>query len=134
MYVKKKGLEREVFLSGRTTWENEYIPALASLCLLNAVFLELNLFNKSFVQILRSNTRAQFFNHQLGYVLIPGQEFNKNPYYLLTKEDYLEKTDKLRTIAQKMFGNNALLRISGSPSKKNLPAINTFLVHQNNLG
>jgi hypothetical protein len=114
--------------------ENEYIPVLASLCLLNAVFLKLNLFNKSFIQILRSNSRAQFFNQKLGYVLIPGQESKRNPYYLLTKEDYLNKTHFLRSVANKLSAQHDTLRITGTPSEKNLPAINAYLERQNSLG
>jgi len=115
-------------------WENaedEYAGVLASLCLLNAVFYVLELFNKSFVRILRSNPKAIGFNSALGYGLLPGQEKHKNPYYLLTREDYEAKTKRLRETVAKLTGDYALLpKVSGEVSEKNLEEVNGFLRDQ----
>lgn len=108
--------------------ENEFIPVFASLCLLNTAFFVFKLFNKSFVQILRDNPKAIQFNKALGYILVPGQEKVKNPYYILTKEDYEKKVMKLRLFAEKYSSDFALPRISGIKSENNLAEINTILV------
>lgn len=106
--------------------ENEYIPVFASLCLLNFIFLVLKISNKSFVQILNSNLKAISFNSILGYIKIPGQEKNKNPYYILTKEDYISKTKKINEIAKKISGDGGL-KIDGVISEANLSIINNLL-------
>ena len=81
--------------------DNEFVPIFASLCLLNVNAFCFDLLYKSFVQILKTNHKAIAFNKQLGYKLLPGQEKNKNQYYLLTKIDYEKKTEKIRQFAAK---------------------------------
>lgn len=107
--------------------ENEFAGVLASLCFLNAVFFILKIFNKSFIQVLRTNGKATAFNRSLGYVLVPGQPKNKNPYYILTREDYESKTRLLRKTAAKMTNDQELPRVEGRISDKNLPEINRIL-------
>lgn len=107
--------------------DNEYVSVLASLCFLNTVFFKLKIFNKSFVQILKNNSRAINFNRSLGYVLLPNQEKQNNQYYVLTKEDYEAKTMKLQMVAAKLTGDYDLPRIIGSVSDKNLDEINELI-------
>lgn len=102
--------------------EQEFIPTYASLCLLNFSFFVLG-FNKSFIQIIPSNYRAISYNKNLGYVLLPGQEKAKNPYYLLTKEDYQEKTKKINEIARKMTKSSDLPIVFGVFDKTSYPEI-----------
>lgn len=111
--------------------DNEYAPVLVSLCFLNTVFFLLKLFNKSFIQILKDNKRAINFNRSLGYVLIPRQEKIENQYYVLTKEDYIQKTEKLRKVAEKLTNDYSLPRISGEVSDRNLNEINNLLKMKN---
>jgi hypothetical protein len=115
---------------GIFVWEKEtdydFVPVFASLCLLNAVFDVLKIFNKSFVQILRTNKRAINFNKELGYIILPNQEREKNPYYILTKEDYYTKTLSLNKIATKLT-TNSILKVYGEPSENNLSEINKIL-------
>lgn len=112
-------------------WEKnpdfEFVTVLASLCFLNAVFFVLKIFNKSFVQVLPSNPKAIQFNKQLGYILVPGQEKVKNPYYVLTREDYINKTEKLRNTAAKISNDFLPPRAYGETSDKNLDEINEVL-------
>ena len=116
-------------------WEKnlaiDFTPVFASLCLLNAIFVELAVFNKSFIQIMNHNKKAQYYNRSLGYVPVPGQK-TKNPYFVLTKEDYLNKTRKINEVAKKMFPNSSGIIISGQPSENNLDHINEYLRNQNN--
>jgi len=116
---------------GIFVWEkeadSEFITVLASLCFLNAVFFVLKIFNKSFVQILPENKKAIQFNKKLGYVIVPGQEKSKNPYYVLTREDYINKTEKLRNVASKLSNDFLPPRASGEVSEKNLYDINQVL-------
>jgi UDP-4-amino-4,6-dideoxy-N-acetyl-beta-L-altrosamine N-acetyltransferase len=111
-------------------WEenlsDEFVTVLASLCLLNTVFFELQIVNKTFVQILQSNTRSQFYNSQLGYVKIPGQGKKNNPYYILTKEDYTLKSKKLNDVAAKLYPAKQNLLISGELSPRNLEQVNQY--------
>lgn len=111
-------------------WKNnekdEFAPVLASLCLLNAIFMVLNIYNKSFVRIVKTNRKAINFNKSLGYILLPNQEQLKAQFYLLTKEDYLKKTKKLNSIAAKLSGNNEL-KVYGKPSDNNALEINSIL-------
>lgn len=118
--------EGGIFIWGKEL-DNEYVPVLASLCFLNAVFYVLKIFNKSFVQILNDNYRAIQFNRSLGYVLLPNQEKVKNQYYILTREDYQEKTEKIRRVAAKLTNDFNLPRIIGDISQNNLDEINELL-------
>ena len=107
--------------------DNEFVPIFASLCLLNVNAFCFDLLYKSFVQILKTNHKAIAFNKQLGYKLLPGQEKNKNQYYLLTKIHYEKKTEKIRQFAAKYTQDFELPRIAGKASDKNLDVINAYL-------
>ena len=128
---KKINLKKMYGEGGVFVWEkeldNDFITVLASLCFLNAVFYVLKIFNKSFIQVLNSNKRAIKFNESLGYVLVPGQEKVKNPYYVLTREDYTLKTKKIRETASKLTNDYELPRAYGECSDKNLEEINSVL-------
>jgi hypothetical protein len=128
---KKINLKERTAEGGIFIWEeeldNELVPIFASLCLLNAICFRFDLLRKSFVQILKSNQKAIAFNKQLGYSLLPGQEKNKSQWYLLTKEDYLEKTKKIRQVAAKLTQDFENPRIYGAVSDKNLAIINNYL-------
>lgn len=129
--IKNINLEDKWGEGGLFIWDtkfwNTYIPVLASLCLLNFVFLELKITNKSFVKILKDNGQAIRYNRQLGYVLAPYQEKEKNQLYVLTSEDYILKTEKLRKAARIISGDYQPPRLRGIKSNNNLPEINQFL-------
>ena len=67
------------------------------------------------------------FNKSLGYVLVPGQEKSTSLYYVLTREDYISKTEILRKTASKLTGDFLLPRAYGDCSEINLTEINDFL-------
>jgi hypothetical protein len=109
----------------------EYLPVFASLCLLNVVFSELQMFNKSFVKIHRDNKKAILFNKSLGYILVPGQEKSVFQYYILTKEDYFLKAAKWIQLAVKISGDDQKPRINGRIEVRNLDVINLALSKRN---
>jgi len=109
----------------------EFVPVLASLCLLNTIFDTLCIFNKSFVKISSDNHRAIAFNKLLGYVLVPGQENKKFQYYLLTTEDYQQKAKKIITVSKKLTKGASEIQIIGQPEARNLDEINKVLVELN---
>jgi len=119
---------------GIFVWDHsggEYLPVFASLCLLNVVFSELQMFNKSFVKIHRDNKKAIIFNKSLGYVLVPGQEKIAFQYYVLTREDYFVKAKKWIQLAEKISGDDQDPRISGPFEARNLDVINHALSRRN---
>ncbi len=115
--------EGGVFI-GEECEELPFLSVFASLCLLNAVFTKIDLFNKSFAQVLNSNKKAITFNKKLGYCLIPGQQNQQASYYVLTKEDYIKKAQQLNNFAQKYTNDYVGVRIKGKASELNCLAIN----------
>jgi RimJ/RimL family protein N-acetyltransferase len=115
---------------GIFVWDHsggEYLPVFASLCLLNVVFSELEMFTKSFVKIHRDNKKAIVFNKSLGYVLVPGQERSVFQYYVLTKEDYFVKAKKWIQLAEKISGDFTNPKIEGNPGAEYLDCVNAAL-------
>ncbi len=84
-------------------WDINYqkttIPLRASLLLTDLSFL-LG-FERTFAKVLKDNVQAISYNLNLGYELMPGQENNYNQQYLLQKENYFTKTEKLRRTLKK---------------------------------
>ena len=91
--------------AGMFLWKTKYyktfVPILASLCGLETLFFILD-WKKSFVRILKDNTKAIEYNKNLGYVLLKGQEKVNNQLYSLTKQSFEQKVKKLRKAASKI--------------------------------
>lgn len=125
--LKNRAGEGGIFI-----WEDiddmPYLSIFASLCLLNTVFFEIGLFNKSYAQVLKTNYKAIQYNESLGYILLPNQDHLNNQYYILTKEDYIIKSKKINKIAQKLSNDFEPPRIYGMPSEKNIDEINKILI------
>lgn len=118
--------EGGIFIWEQELW-NTYVPSLASLALLEFTFKVLEFSNKSFIQILHSNSAAIKYNKAIGYVLIPGQESIENQWYILIKEDFLKRFDKLDRGSCIVSGHYDPLEVIGEPSDKNLDIINKLL-------
>ncbi len=112
---------------GRSCDEVPFVSVFASLCLLNTVFTKIDLFSKSFVQVLQVNTRAVALNKKLGYCLVPGQLNQASQYYVLTREDYLKKAKWLNDFAKKYSNDFENVRVKGEVSHLNFSAINQLL-------
>jgi RimJ/RimL family protein N-acetyltransferase len=115
-------------------WNKDYIetPAAvyATLCLLNFIFIELDIANISRARILRNNPRAIYYNKLIGYKLLPGQEDVENQLYELTREDYLKFGSKLNKAAAALNEQDAELRFSGTVCTENLEEINRLLARK----
>lgn len=119
--------EGGIFIWEHELW-NSYVPSLASLALLELTFKVLSFSNKSFIQILRSNSAAIKYNKAMGYVLIPGQDSIENQWYILTREDFLKRFDKLERGSYIVSGQYDPLEVTGEPNDNNLDIINQLLV------
>lgn len=97
--------ESGIFL-GNDMYRNSHVPVFASLILLEMSFLFLG-GKDSFIRILKDNESSIKYNKQLGYELCPGQENVENQQYVLTRENFINSTYKIR---------KAALRISGDPN------------------
>ena len=100
-----KTTESGLFLADEKYWKS-YVPVFASLMLLETSFFFLG-GKESFIRILKDNVKSISYNKQLGYELCPGQEEVENQQYILTRENFIKKTLKLR---------KAALRLSGDPN------------------
>ena len=127
---KNINLEEGYGEGGIFVWKHnagEYTPVFASLCFLNVVFTELDIFNKSFIKVHKENKKAIVFNRSLGYVLVPGQQSRDFQYYVLTREDYKKKSQKWIKLAEKLSGDKGKPKIWGVPGPLNLDVINEKL-------
>ncbi len=106
---KNMNWEEKTSESGLFLWETKYyntfIPVLTSLCLIEMAFYILQ-WKKSFIKILKTNHKAIEYNINLGYVLCDNQENIDNQLYVLTKQSFEQKADKLRKTALKISGND----------------------------
>ncbi|MBI2968064.1 MAG: GNAT family N-acetyltransferase [Bacteroidetes bacterium] len=124
--LDEKWGEGGIFIHEKNYW-NTPVPVLASLCLLNFIFFQLKITDKSFIKILKDNLPSIRYNKILGYVLVPYQEKKKNQLYVLTKDAYIEKTEKLRKAATIFSGDTELPRLTGVKSPLNLEQMNIML-------
>lgn len=89
--------------AGLFIWEQSYwhtsIPAFSTLVLLEIAFF-IDQAEVSYCSVLSDNPRAQHFNKQLGYELLPGQETVYNQRYQLTKARFFRKTSKIIRAAE----------------------------------
>ncbi len=58
-------------------------------------------FERTFIKVLKDNVNGVSYNINLGYELLPGQDNIYNQRYVLTKENYLSKTKKLKEMLLK---------------------------------
>jgi hypothetical protein len=63
----------------------------------------------TYAHILRKNGRAIRFNKMIGFELCEDQEHVENQLYKMTKQDYLERSGKLRKAFYDVSGNEPIL-------------------------
>ena len=90
--------EAGLFIWDQELWKTQ-IPAFSTLILLEIAFFVDNA-EYSLCQVLSDNPRAQKFNKQLGYELLPNQEGIYNQHYMLTREKFFRKTAKIIKAAE----------------------------------
>jgi RimJ/RimL family protein N-acetyltransferase len=92
-------------------WEESYydtfVPVWASLCLLETMFFVFGA-RKSFIKTLKDNPRAMKLNTHLGYELVPGQEEVYNQQYILTRENFEKRANKITKAASLLADNKKL--------------------------
>lgn len=112
-------------------WQAEYmkspIPGIASIILINYIFNIIKIGNKSYIRILKNNEQAKRYNKSLGYSLIPAQNRNKNQWYILTREDFNAKREKLMRGARGYTQSNGKLIVEGTVSSLNIPEANNSI-------
>ena len=94
--------KKETGNGGIFIWETNYlktiIPLRASLLLTDmSIILGLE---RTYIKVLKDNIAAINYNISLGYELLPNQSTHYNQQYVLTKENYLSKTAKLKSTLQ----------------------------------
>ncbi|HRO75723.1 MAG TPA: GNAT family N-acetyltransferase [Crocinitomicaceae bacterium] len=115
--AKNISLEHGTAEGGIFVWEqqleNDLIPVYASLTLMNAAFKKLSFFKKFIIQVRKDNPKALTYNAILGYTI--NEQLSSETSYLLelSKEDFLEHTEKLNNVAQKLTEDYALPRMNG---------------------
>ncbi len=89
---------------------NTQIPILVSLFQSEIGFYLLK-GEKSYIRIMKDNVRAVKYSQSFGYELCENQENEDLQLYMLTKERYEEKGKKLLDAANKVYKNEAVLRM-----------------------
>lgn len=126
-YDPKLGFgEGGIFISDKD-YINSFAAVFATLCLMNFMFLKLNLCKISRIRILKNNDRAIHYNQLLGYKLLPGQEHLVNQLYELHINDYKILGAKLNKAAAILSEKNTELKYWGIVSTKNIEEINKLL-------
>ena len=118
--------EGGIFISDKE-YINSFAAVFATLCLLNFMFLKLNVSKISRIRVLRNNESAIHYNKLLGYKLMPGQEEVENQMYELHVDDYKTIGVKLNKAAAILSDQNSELKYSGNACDENMDAINVLL-------
>lgn len=129
--IKDEYGEGGIFIGNEDYLKSTY-PIFASLIVLDFIFNELEIGDKSFIRVLAKNDAAKNYNQQLGYVLIPGQETKKNQWHILTKEKFNSQKLKFKKAAKIYTETDGLLKVQGEVSKNNLDKLNKYLLEKTN--
>lgn len=98
--LNSKSSEGGFFIWAQQYW-GTLIPVMTSIITLDYTFL-INDYSENYIKILKSNSNAIFYNKKLGYELSDKiSEDKESQYYILTKENYLQKEGLFR----KSIGN-----------------------------
>jgi UDP-4-amino-4,6-dideoxy-N-acetyl-beta-L-altrosamine N-acetyltransferase len=108
-------------------YTNSLLPAYSTLCLLNAVFLELNLCELSKIQVLKRNTKTISYNQLLGYQVTKKTSRGMAVEMVLTKSRYQHYSQRINRAAGLLTAQPELT-VTGKPSDLNLPEINNYLI------
>jgi len=87
---------------GLFIWDKKYwlssVAAFASICLIDFAFLIQKL-EKIFYQVKSENDHVISFNTHLGYTFHSEEKSADKKFYVLTRENYFSKAEKIRTAA-----------------------------------
>ncbi|MCX7728204.1 MAG: GNAT family N-acetyltransferase [Bacteroidia bacterium] len=126
---KNRVAEGGIFFWEKSYW-NTFVPALASLTMLQVIFEEIKSGDTSIITVRKDNLHALKFNQYLGYSVY--YEDDKVFKLKLSIEDYLTKTCKIKRAAQILVGkDNSTLQIIAQPSELLDEKVNEYLRKQN---
>ncbi|MCB9194608.1 MAG: GNAT family N-acetyltransferase [Flavobacteriales bacterium] len=128
---KDTDLKKQYGEGGIFIWDDNVIgtpiPLIASVILLDYIFNCIKIGNLSFVRILKDNVPAQRYNEFIGYIKAPGQNENKHQIYVLTRDTFNQKIQKLRKAASIFSENHSPLIVSGKICDLNLDEVNSSI-------
>lgn len=112
---KNSDYEKRQSEGGMFIWEKKYwgtvIPAMCSVMMTDFTFL-INGFEKNYIKILKSNINSINYNKQLGYVVSDEYPLDdETQWFVLTKEVYLNKIQKIRKGIKSLTGDDEPLTI-----------------------
>lgn len=91
--------------SGLFIWEENFlgshVPVLASLAMLD-IFFEICGIESYYAKVLHSNKAALNYNYKLGFEEVPGQKVSKFKTLILTRDNYIDKGEKIRETARRL--------------------------------
>ena len=89
--------KKETANGGIFIWSEKFLETEATLgasLMLTEISFLIGL-ERTYIKVLRDNSRAISFNKNLGYEIMPGQEQIKNQRYILTKTNFLSKAKRI---------------------------------------
>lgn len=106
---KRETTNGGIFIGNPDYWETS-IPITATFLLMDISFI-LGL-ERTFIKIIKTNTRAIKFNTSIGFELLHDQEGIYNQKYVLTRDSYEKNTRKLREKLWKIFSDKITITIT----------------------
>lgn len=101
---EQKTCEGGIFLPD-PKYHNSGLPAIISYITTEIIFRMFE-WNEGYAHVLKENIPVQQFVKMLGYELMPGQENENNQMYLITRETFDKKGDKIRKAISVLTGND----------------------------
>jgi RimJ/RimL family protein N-acetyltransferase len=86
-------LESGIFIPDQRYW-NTFVPSVVSV-MMTDLFFRVFGWDFCYAHILKTNLQAISYNKSLGYELCDGQETVENQLYILRKENFRKKSEKL---------------------------------------
>jgi UDP-4-amino-4,6-dideoxy-N-acetyl-beta-L-altrosamine N-acetyltransferase len=108
-----KLVESGIFIADKQ-YTNTFVPAIVSFVMTDMVFRLLKI-DRNHAHIMQSNTKAILFNKMIGFELYEGQEEVENQLYFLTRENFDQKTVKLRKAIRTLMGGDNTFLITIEP-------------------
>lgn len=115
--AKNISIENKTAEGGIFIWDKDYVnglqPVYASLCLMNSAFKSMDFFQKFIVHVRKDNPKAITYNTMLGYQINEEMSTKESYFMELSKEYFLEHTERLNKVAQKLTNDFDNPRIKG---------------------
>jgi RimJ/RimL family protein N-acetyltransferase len=103
IHGKNVNYEERSTEGGIFIWEAQYwatfVPVLASVIMTELTFSILDM-DRTFAEVLSSNTRSKDYNRHLGYVLYSENKAANKEIHVLTRENYHARAGKIRNAVQ----------------------------------